>query len=84
VDAGAVGGDGYGDGHVDYFELVDGFHAEVGEGQDARSGIAFETKLLRVARVRHLTYIAGPRQAGDRTAQSQRLNRTKLETERQQ
>ena len=57
VDAGAVGGDGYGDGHVDYFELVDGFHAEVGEGQDARSGIAFETKLLRVALVRHLIYM---------------------------
>ena len=35
VDAGAVGGDGYGDGHVDDFELVDGFHAEVGEGEDA-------------------------------------------------
>jgi hypothetical protein len=31
VDAGAVGGDGYGDGHVDDFELV---HAEVGEGKD--------------------------------------------------
>ena len=27
--------DGYGDGHVDYVELVDGFHAEVGEGEDA-------------------------------------------------
>ena len=32
VDAGALAVDGYGDGHVDDFELVDGFHAEVGEG----------------------------------------------------
>jgi hypothetical protein len=35
VDAGALAVDGYGDGHVDDFELVDGFHAEVGEGEDA-------------------------------------------------
>jgi hypothetical protein len=37
VDAGAerVDGDGDGDGHVDDIELVDGFHAEVGEGEDA-------------------------------------------------
>ena len=41
VDAGAFGVDGYGDGHVLDFELhvlhlelVDGFHAEVGEGED--------------------------------------------------
>jgi hypothetical protein len=34
VDAGAFAVDGYGDGHVDDFELVDGFHAEVGKGQD--------------------------------------------------
>jgi len=34
VDAGALAVDGYGDGHVDYVELVDGFHAEVGEGED--------------------------------------------------
>ena len=27
------GGGGYGDGHVDSIELVDGFHAEVGEGE---------------------------------------------------
>jgi hypothetical protein len=37
VDAGALGVDGYGDGHVDDVELVDGFHAEVGEGEDASS-----------------------------------------------
>ena len=35
VDAGAEGVDGDGDGHVDDIELVDGFHAEVGEGEDA-------------------------------------------------
>jgi hypothetical protein len=35
VDAGAVGGVGYGDGRVDHFELVDGFDAEVGEGEDS-------------------------------------------------
>ena len=34
VDAGALAVDGDGDGHVDYVELVDGFHAEVGEGED--------------------------------------------------
>ena len=33
VDAGAERVDG--DGHVDDIELVDGFHAEVGEGEDA-------------------------------------------------
>ena len=32
VDAGAERVDG--DGHVDDIELVDGFHAEVGEGED--------------------------------------------------
>ena len=35
MDVGALAVDGYGDGHVDYVELVDGFHAEVGEGEDA-------------------------------------------------
>jgi hypothetical protein len=35
VDAGAERVDGDGDGHVDDIELVDGFHAEVGEGEDA-------------------------------------------------
>jgi len=35
VDAGAERIDGDGDGHVDDIELVDGFHAEVGEGEDA-------------------------------------------------
>ena len=30
VDAGALAVDGYGDGHVDDFELVDGLPAEVG------------------------------------------------------
>src|ERR1700733_7759698 len=34
VDAYASTIDGYGYGHVFYFELVDGFHAEVGEGED--------------------------------------------------
>ena len=34
VDAGAFAVDGYGDGHVFDVELVDGFHAEVGEGED--------------------------------------------------
>src|SRR5258708_31576251 len=37
VDAGACAVDGYGDGHVLDLELVDGFHAEVGEGEDARA-----------------------------------------------
>ena len=32
----AGGVDGDGDGHIFYLELVDGFHAEVGEGEDAR------------------------------------------------
>ena len=35
VNAGALGVDGYCDGHVDDLELVDGLHAEVGEGEDA-------------------------------------------------
>jgi hypothetical protein len=35
VDAGAERIDGYGDGHVDDLELVNGLHAEVGEGEDA-------------------------------------------------
>ena len=35
VDAGAERIDGDGDGHVDDIELVDGFHAQVGEGEDA-------------------------------------------------
>jgi len=35
VDAGAERVDGDGDGHVDDIELVDGFHAQVGEGEDA-------------------------------------------------
>ena len=35
VDAGAVGGDGYGDGHVDDFELVDELPAEVGKADGA-------------------------------------------------
>ena len=35
VDAGAQGVDGYGYGHVDDVELVDGFHAEVFESDDA-------------------------------------------------
>ncbi len=35
VDAYAVGVDGYGYGHVFDVELVDGFHAEVFEGEDA-------------------------------------------------
>jgi hypothetical protein len=35
VDAGAFGVDGYGYGHVFDVELVDGFHAEVFEGEDA-------------------------------------------------
>ena len=34
MDAGAFAVYGYGEGYVDYFELVDGFHAEVGEGED--------------------------------------------------
>ena len=33
VDAGALGVDGYGDGHVFDFEFVDAFHAEVFKGQ---------------------------------------------------
>ena len=46
MDAGALGIDGYGDGHVDYFELVDGFHAEVGEGEDfgALDGLGNEVR----------------------------------------
>ena len=32
VDVGALAVDGYGDGHVDDVELVDGLPAEVGEG----------------------------------------------------
>ena len=35
VDAGAERVDGDGDGHVGDIELVDGLHAEVGEGEDA-------------------------------------------------
>ena len=35
VDRGALGVDGDGDRHVTHLELVDGFHAEVGEGEDA-------------------------------------------------
>ena len=35
MDRGAVGIDGDGDGHVFHFEFVDGFHAEVGECDDA-------------------------------------------------
>jgi hypothetical protein len=35
VDAGAERVDGDGDGHIDDIELVDGLHAEVGEGEDA-------------------------------------------------
>src|SRR5258708_38401309 len=37
VDAAASAVDGYGDGHVLDFELVDRLHAEVGEGEDARA-----------------------------------------------
>ncbi len=35
VDAGAEGVDGDGYGHVLHLKLIDGFHAEVGEGEDA-------------------------------------------------
>ena len=38
VDAGALGVDGDGDGHVFDVEFVDAFHAEVFEGQLARAG----------------------------------------------
>ena len=37
VDAGALGIYGYGYGHVADVELVDGFHAEVSEGDEARA-----------------------------------------------
>jgi hypothetical protein len=36
ADAGALAVDGYGDGHVDDFELVNGLPAQVGEGDDGR------------------------------------------------
>jgi hypothetical protein len=47
VGVGAAAVYGYGDGHVDYVELVDGFDAEVGEGGvEARKAT---TEILRVA-----------------------------------
>ena len=51
VDAGAERVDGDGDGHVDDIELVDGLHAEVGEGEDAGGldGLGDEVDGLKLA-----------------------------------